>query len=123
MGPEERRREMHSEAINDNVLSLMVRLGELGCYSVAPFTTEEVRYNINVKNNVMKGCSCADFQWNQTSCKHIYLLKRIEPTISIYPRHVKSSGMHSIVTLGLYLQLFLLVVPSHVPQMVQIAAE
>ncbi|RCH85362.1 hypothetical protein CU098_000109, partial [Rhizopus stolonifer] len=76
MGLEERRRrEMDAEAINDNALALMVVLEGPICYNVASFTTEE---------DVITGCSCADFQWNQTSCKHVCLLKPAEPTISIY---------------------------------------
>ncbi|RCH82359.1 hypothetical protein CU098_008077, partial [Rhizopus stolonifer] len=62
MGPEERRRrEMDAEAINNNILALMVKLEEPGCYSVASFTTEEVKYKSTVENNVMTDCSCADF--------------------------------------------------------------
>ncbi|KAI8092269.1 uncharacterized protein B0P05DRAFT_525581 [Gilbertella persicaria] len=87
MGLEERRRrrEMDAEAINDNALALMVALERPRCYSVASFTTEEVKYKIAVEKDVITGCSCADFQWNQTSCKHMHLLKRVEPTIIIYP--------------------------------------
>ncbi|KAI8077955.1 uncharacterized protein B0P05DRAFT_543492, partial [Gilbertella persicaria] len=83
--PEERRRGINTEAINDNALALMVALERPRCYSVASFTTEEVKYKIAVEKDVITGCSCADFQWNQTSCKHMHLLKRVEPTIIIYP--------------------------------------
>ncbi|KAG1048091.1 hypothetical protein G6F43_009497 [Rhizopus delemar] len=69
MGPEERRRrkrKMDTEAINENVLSLMVEVEGHGSYNVTSITIEEDKYKITVENNVMTSCSCPDFTWNQT---------------------------------------------------------
>lgn len=87
MGPEERRRrkrELEAEAINENVITLMVELQQPGHYHVSSFTTSEIKYDVKVENGTMKSCSCPDFTWNQTACKHMFLLHRVDSTISIF---------------------------------------
>jgi hypothetical protein len=97
MGPEERRRrrrELNAEAINEEVIHMLIEKVEPAdvVYRVKYSMTEGFFYNINVINEEMKDCSCQDFTWNHIACKHMYLLKRFDRNIILF---VVSTGLSS----------------------------
>jgi hypothetical protein len=95
MGPEERRkkrREIAAEKINEEWLQEMITLIEndqtagsssISIYQVKSFTSAEQSYNTEVCSNITTNCTCFDFQYNKTPCKHMYLLKRLYPTLTM----------------------------------------
>ncbi|CEP06910.1 hypothetical protein [Parasitella parasitica] len=92
MGPAERRRrqrEMKAEAINEIVMTTMIRElestknGNARC-EVDSFTVVEQLYVIIVQNGSMHSCNCADFMLNKIACKHMYLLDHLHRSIIIY---------------------------------------
>ncbi|OAD01010.1 hypothetical protein MUCCIDRAFT_112436 [Mucor lusitanicus CBS 277.49] len=71
MGPEQRRvrtREMKAEVINDTMMiDQMINM---------------IFILVNGQN--MASCTCQDFVWNTTACKHMYLLKRWRNNLAVY---------------------------------------
>ncbi|KAG0175687.1 hypothetical protein DFQ28_006878 [Apophysomyces sp. BC1034] len=51
---------------------------------VRSFTQKDVSYEISVDGNAMTSCSCRDFRWSQSACKHMYLLHRDNPVIQVF---------------------------------------
>ncbi|KAF7726594.1 hypothetical protein EC973_008639, partial [Apophysomyces ossiformis] len=86
MGPEERerrRREIAAQKIPDTVIEDIVEQPADYIFTVKSFTQEDVTYDVTVSNNAMTSCSCRDFQWRQSACKHMHLLHRVKPDLEI----------------------------------------
>lgn len=88
MGPEERRRrELDAEAINEaSVPTMMEEFADdqVTTFKVTSFTSEHIKYDIVVENEAMMSCTCQDFQWSKTVCRHMFLLKRLHTNVSLY---------------------------------------
>ncbi len=53
-------------------------------YRVQSFTDQSINYNISLNIDMsISSCSCEDWQTHQLSCKHIFLLIRVHPYISL----------------------------------------
>ncbi|GAA5816777.1 hypothetical protein MFLAVUS_010310 [Mucor flavus] len=92
-GPEERRRrrrELNAEAINEELLPLLIEQAEDSqngnevIYKVKSFTTDDIIYNIIVVEDKMKACGCLDFTWNNIACEHMYFLRRYNRNIAVF---------------------------------------
>ncbi|CAO0789919.1 unnamed protein product [Mucor circinelloides] len=74
-------------AINEAVVPTMIEEfadDQVTTFKVTSFTSEHIKYGIAVENEAMMSCTCQDFQWSKTVCKHMFFLKRLHTNVSLY---------------------------------------
>lgn len=92
MGPmeyEERKRVLMAEAVPSECVTSMVTANvadddSIVNFSVASLTTEDIHYDITVRENRMVSCDCISFNlYGGFARKHMHLCQRVYPEISI----------------------------------------
>ena len=77
------RKQRALEVDADRIPELITRADEKN-YVVSSLTSKENGpYVVEVENGEAIGCSCQDFFFTQRSCKHVYLLLRHDPSLSL----------------------------------------
>ena len=77
------RKQRALEVDADRIPELITRADEKN-YVVSSLTSKDNGpYVVEVENGEAIGCSCQDFFFTQRSCKHVYLLLRHDPSLSL----------------------------------------